>query len=45
MTVAYHRKPVIWDIDYNAPAGKLIAIVGPNGTPASQRQQTLVKKK
>jgi ABC-type molybdenum transport system ATPase subunit/photorepair protein PhrA len=31
MTVAYHRRPVIWDIDYNAPAGKLIAIVGPNG--------------
>ena len=31
MTVAYHRKPVLWDIDYNAPQGKLIAIVGPNG--------------
>jgi len=31
MTVAYHRKPVLWDIDYNAPRGKLIAIVGPNG--------------
>lgn len=32
MTVAYHRKPVLWDIDYDAPAGKLIAIVGPNGS-------------
>jgi len=31
MTVAYHRTPVIWDIDYNAPRGKLVAIVGPNG--------------
>lgn len=35
MTVAYHRKPVIWDVDYNAPPGKLIAIVGPNGAGKS----------
>jgi len=35
MTVAYHRKPVIWDIDYNSPSGKLIAIVGPNGAGKS----------
>ena len=35
MTVAYYRKPVIWDIDYNAPPGKLIAIVGPNGAGKS----------
>ena len=32
MTVAYQRRPVLWDIDYAAPAGKLIAIVGPNGS-------------
>ncbi len=32
MTVAYHRKPVLWDIDYDAPPGQLIAIVGPNGS-------------
>lgn len=35
MTVAYHRRPVLWDIDYDAPAGKLIAIVGPNGAGKS----------
>jgi manganese/zinc/iron transport system ATP- binding protein len=35
MTVAYHRKPVIWDIDYDAPSGKLVAIVGPNGAGKS----------
>ena len=35
MTVAYHRKPVLWDIDYAAPAGKLIGIVGPNGAGKS----------
>ncbi|MEM1446674.1 MAG: ABC transporter ATP-binding protein [Planctomycetota bacterium] len=39
MTVAYHRRPVLWDIDYDAPAGKLIAIVGPNGAGKS----TLIK--
>lgn len=32
MTVAYDRKPVLWDVDYNAPAGQLVAIVGPNGS-------------
>ena len=31
MTVAYRQKPVLWDIDYDAPLGKLIAVVGPNG--------------
>jgi manganese/zinc/iron transport system ATP- binding protein len=31
MTVAYHRKPVLWDIDLVIPEGKLIGIVGPNG--------------
>ncbi len=31
MTVAYHRKPVLWDVDLDVPEGKLIAIVGPNG--------------
>ncbi|MEZ6066847.1 MAG: metal ABC transporter ATP-binding protein [Planctomycetaceae bacterium] len=39
MTVAYHRKPVVWDVDYDAPAGKLVAIVGPNGAGKS----TLIK--
>jgi len=39
VTVAYHRKPVLWDVDYDAPAHKLIAIVGPNGAGKS----TLIK--
>lgn len=39
MTVAYHRKPVLWDIDFDAIPGSLTAIVGPNGAGKS----TLIK--
>lgn len=39
MTVAYHRKPVLWDIDLVVPEGTLVGIVGPNGAGKS----TLVK--
>lgn len=39
LTVAYHRKAVIWDVDYAAPPAKLVAIVGPNGAGKS----TLIK--
>ncbi|MFM9958080.1 MAG: metal ABC transporter ATP-binding protein [Phycisphaerales bacterium] len=35
VTVAYHRKPVLWDVDVTLPTGKLIAIVGPNGAGKS----------
>ena len=35
MTVAYHRKPVLWDIDLTVPEGKLVGIVGPNGAGKS----------
>ena len=39
LTVSYHRKPVIWDIDLSIPEGKLVSIVGPNGAGKS----TLIK--
>lgn len=39
LTVAYHRKPVLWDVDLDIPEGKLTAIVGPNGAGKS----TLIK--
>ena len=39
MTVAYDRKPVLWDVDFDATPGRLVAIVGPNGAGKS----TLIK--
>ncbi|HMO51944.1 MAG TPA: ABC transporter ATP-binding protein [Kiritimatiellia bacterium] len=39
LTVAYHRKPVLWDIDVDIPEGKLVGIIGPNGAGKS----TLIK--
>jgi manganese/zinc/iron transport system ATP- binding protein len=35
MTIAYHKKPVLWDVDVTIPAGKLIGIIGPNGAGKS----------
>ncbi len=35
MTVAYHRKPVLWDVDLDLPSGQLIGVVGPNGAGKS----------
>ncbi len=39
LTVAYQRKPVLWGIDVEVGAGKLVGIVGPNGAGKS----TLIK--
>jgi len=39
LTVAYQRKPVLWDVDLDIPEGKLVGIVGPNGAGKS----TLIK--
>lgn len=35
LNVAYHSKVVVWDADFDAPPGKLVAIVGPNGAGKS----------
>ncbi len=35
LTVAYQRKPVLWDIELNIPEGKLVGVVGPNGAGKS----------
>ncbi len=39
LTVAYHKRPVLYGIDMVAPAGALIGVVGPNGAGKS----TLIK--
>lgn len=39
VTVAYHRKPVLWDIDLTVKEPGLIGIIGPNGAGKS----TLIK--
>lgn len=39
MTVAYHRKPALWDIDVTVPSSTLTGIIGPNGAGKS----TLIK--
>ena len=39
LTVAYRKKPVLWNIDFELPEGNLIGLVGPNGAGKS----TLIK--
>jgi len=39
LTVAFERKPVLWNVDLTLPAGKLVGIIGPNGAGKS----TLIK--
>lgn len=39
LTVAFDRRPVLWNVDASLPTGKLIGIVGPNGAGKS----TLIK--
>lgn len=35
LTVAYDKKPVLWNIDFTVPKGKICAIIGPNGAGKS----------
>ena len=35
LTVAYQRKPVVWDVSFEVPSGALMAVVGPNGAGKS----------
>ena len=35
LTVAWHRKPVIWDVDLEVQRGQLVGVVGPNGAGKS----------
>src|SRR4051794_9021132 len=39
LTVAYHRRPVLWDVEWALQQPALVAVVGPNGAGKS----TLIK--
>jgi manganese/zinc/iron transport system ATP- binding protein len=39
LTVAFDKRPVLWNIDLKIPQGKLVGIIGPNGAGKS----TLIK--
>lgn len=42
LTVAYHRKPVLWEINLRIPQGALVGIVGPNGAGKSTLMKALI---
>ncbi len=42
LTVAYEQKPVLWDVDFQAPQDQLLAIVGPNGAGKSTLIKTIL---
>ena len=42
LTVAYHKKPVLYGVDLEVPAGRLVGIVGPNGAGKSTLIKTIM---
>lgn len=32
LTVSYHHKPVLWDVNFALPQGQIIGVIGPNGS-------------
>jgi manganese/zinc/iron transport system ATP- binding protein len=42
LTVAYNRKPVLWDVHLDVPKGRLVGIIGPNGAGKSTLIKTIL---
>jgi manganese/zinc/iron transport system ATP- binding protein len=43
VTVAYHRKPVLWNVSVDIPPCSLVGLVGPNGAGKSTLLKTIVE--
>ena len=43
LTVAYHRKPVLWDIDCKINEARILGIMGPNGAGKSTLLKAILK--
>ncbi len=43
VTVAYHRKPVLWNVTLDIPPGKLVGLVGPNGAGKSTLLKAVIE--
>ena len=42
VTLAYHHRPALWDVDLEVPQGVLMAIVGPNGAGKTTLLRTIL---
>ncbi len=42
LTVSYHKKPVLWGVDFTLPKGVLVGIIGPNGAGKSTLIKTIM---
>ncbi|MFO0865745.1 MAG: ABC transporter ATP-binding protein, partial [Gemmataceae bacterium] len=42
VTVAYHRKPVLWDVDWTLREPAMVGIIGPNGAGKSTLMKAIL---
>lgn len=42
LMVTYRKKPVLWNVNFEVPSGKLIGIIGPNGAGKSTLIKTIM---
>src|SRR3990167_1214734 len=42
LTVSFDKTPVLWDINFSLPTGRLCAVVGPNGAGKSTLLQAIL---
>ena len=43
LSVNYDKTPVLWDVTFDVPPGKLVGIVGPNGAGKSTLIKTVLE--